>query len=118
MCICVYIYIYIYIINVARAPRSAPRRRPPRRSRQGCLSVADRWISTTTTTTNDNNNNNNNKHTNNKNNIITIMIIMGPLQKQFRRLWEKGASWHFWEVKGRLTGVPKKSICQIARHQQ
>ena len=30
----------------------------------------------------------------------------------FDRLGKKGTPWHFWEDKSRLTGVPKKSLCQ------
>ena len=30
----------------------------------------------------------------------------------FDRLGEKDTPWHFWEDKSRLTGVPKKSLCQ------
>ena len=30
----------------------------------------------------------------------------------FDRLGAKGTPWHFWEDKSRLTGVPKKSLCQ------
>ena len=26
--------------------------------------------------------------------------------------WEKGTPWHYWEDKNRLTGVPKRSLCQ------
>ena len=29
---------------------------------------------------------------------------------EFRQTGEKGAPWHFWEDKSRLTGVPKKSV--------
>ena len=31
---------------------------------------------------------------------------------EFRRIGEKGTPWHFWGGKSRLTGVPKKSLCQ------
>ena len=30
----------------------------------------------------------------------------------FHRLGEKGTPWHFWGDRSRLTGVPKKSLCQ------
>ena len=39
--------------------------------------------------------------------------LMGPLQNnEFRQIGEKGTPWHFWEDHSRLTGVPKKSLCQ------
>ena len=32
----------------------------------------------------------------------------------FDRFGEEGTPWHFWEDKSKLTGVPKKSLCQKA----
>ena len=61
---------------------------------------------------------------------ITIMILiflgLGLLVKdewgqhwwgrcksnEFRQIGEKDTPWHFWEDKSRLTGVPKRSLCQ------
>ena len=44
---------------------------------------------------------------------IAYYIIMGPLRKyEFRQIGGKGAPWHFWGDKSRLTGVPKRSLCQ------
>ena len=34
--------------------------------------------------------------------------------RSFDRLGEKGTPWHFWEGKNRLTGAPKRSLCQKA----
>ena len=31
---------------------------------------------------------------------------------EFSQIGEKGTPWHFWENQSRLTGVPKKSLCQ------
>ena len=36
----------------------------------------------------------------------------------FDRFGEKTTPWHFWEIKSRLTGVPKKSLCQKTRNLQ
>ena len=40
--------------------------------------------------------------------------LMGQLQKQdiLTDYGERGTPWYFWERKSRLTGVPKRSLCQ------
>ena len=54
--------------------------------------------------------------------IIIILIYLvadkwgrhewGHKVADFDRLGKKVRPWHFWEDKSRLTGVPKKSLCQ------